>query len=480
VKTAREKVNILSAYAELGSYRAAAALCGTTHKTVRRVVERAGAPPPERPPRPKQADLVAELIAAKVRASDGRISAKRLLPACRAAGFAGSVRSLRRAVAAAKAEHRHARRRYRPWIPVPGEHLVIDWGEVGPLKLFCAVLAWSRVRFVRFAADQSQATTLRLLAECFEFLGGVPAVVLADRMNVLRGQVVANQVVPAPAYLRFAAHYGFRPDFCEAGDAESKGLVENLVGYAKADLVLPGAPWPDLAAANAAAAAWCAEVNATLHSEIAAIPAERLVRERELLRPLPSLRPTLEPAATRKVDRLQTVRFGAARYSVPAALVGERVSLRVDGRQLVIGHRGGEVARHELVPPGEVSCHDAHYGGPPRRPARAVRPRSAAEIAFCALGPVAERFLRAAAAAGTPRLGRELAEIVGLEHAYGRERLLVALERALRFGRFRALDLRSILVARSPEPTEPGAPLSVSLPAVPMRPLSAYALEGRP
>ena len=30
MKSAREQLNILNAYAELGSYRAAAALCGTT------------------------------------------------------------------------------------------------------------------------------------------------------------------------------------------------------------------------------------------------------------------------------------------------------------------------------------------------------------------------------------------------------------------------------------------------------------------
>ena len=85
--------------------------------------------------------------------------------------------------------------------------------------------------------------------------------------------------------MRFAAHYGFRPDFCEAADPESKGIVENLVGYAKTDLMVPQAPFGDLAAANAAAAAWCAEVNGAVHSEICAVPAERLVTERELLGP---------------------------------------------------------------------------------------------------------------------------------------------------------------------------------------------------
>ena len=32
------------------------------------------------------------------------------------------------------------------------EHLVIDWGAESGLHVFCAVLAWSRFRFVRFAA----------------------------------------------------------------------------------------------------------------------------------------------------------------------------------------------------------------------------------------------------------------------------------------------------------------------------------------
>ena len=99
--------------------------------------------------------------------------------------------------------------------------------------MFCAVLAWSRFRFVRFAADERAGTTLAMLAECFEVLGGVPGKVLADRMGCLKGGVVANVVVPTAEYVRFAGHYGFRPDFCEAADPESKGIVENLVGYAK-------------------------------------------------------------------------------------------------------------------------------------------------------------------------------------------------------------------------------------------------------
>jgi hypothetical protein len=40
LKTAREELDIINAYEETGSMRAAAELCGTTHKTVKRVLER--------------------------------------------------------------------------------------------------------------------------------------------------------------------------------------------------------------------------------------------------------------------------------------------------------------------------------------------------------------------------------------------------------------------------------------------------------
>ena len=373
-------MDIIAAYREAGTFRGAAEIMGTTHKTVKRVIARheAGGTVPGRAPRGRNYDGVAALVAERVEKTAGRISAKRLLPAARAAGYAGSDRNFRRLVAETKqAWRREHHRGRRPAVWSPGEHLVIDWGALAGLHVFCAVLAWSRFRFVRFAADERAETTLGMLAECFEVLGGVPGKVLADRMGCLKGGVVANVVVPTAEYVRFAAHYGFRPDFCEAADPESKGIVENLVGYAKSDLMVPQAPFGDLAAANAAAAEWCAEVNGAVHSEICAVPAERLVTERELLAPLPSLRASIGRQVTRKVDRLSCVRFGSARYSVPARLIGTEVAVRTDdGRLLVIMTATGEViTEHTLVAPGEASVRDEHYGGPRPTPRRAVRPR---------------------------------------------------------------------------------------------------------
>jgi len=481
-------LDVITAYREVGSYRGAAEICGTTHKTVKRIVERheAGEQRPVREPRPANYEVVRELVAGKVKVTLGKISAKRLLPVARAAGYEGSARNFRRLVAAEKKAWRQANAwSRRPAVWAPGEVLVIDWGTLGGLHVFCAVLAFSRVRFVRFADNERADTTLSLLAECFEALGGVPKVVLADRMGCLKGGVVADVVVPTPDYVRFAAHYRFRPDFCRAADPASKGIVENLVGYAKTDLMIPlihgETPVADLAAANAAAAQWCTEVNGVMHSEIAAIPAERLEVERELLGPLPSLRPSIGRATVRKVDKLSCVRFSSARYSVPTAWIGTQVHLlAADGRLTVVVPGTGEVvADHPLVAPGEASVLDEHYGGPRRAPQRAPRPRTAAEKAFCALGPVAEQWLVGAAAAGNTRLGPELVELTALEAAHGRDALTAALGRAVAFGRWRAADVRSILAAGAgvAEVRPAGEALVIPLPATATRPLAAYSLD---
>lgn len=493
MKSAKDRMDIISAYQQVGSYRGAAELCGTTHRTVKKVIDKfeAGPSAPPRVERAHNYDAVADLVTERVEKSQGRMSAKRMLRIARTAGYEGSDRNFRRLVAEAKMlwrnEHHRGR---RPAVWTPGEYLVIDWAQAAPgLFLFCAVLAFSRWRFVAFATDQKASTTLALIAEAMAGIGGVPARVLADRMACLKGGVVANVVVPTPDYVRLASHYGFTPDFCHASDPESKGIVENLCGYAQRDLAVPllteaaiAGRSLDLRAANAAAQAWCIEVNAAVHSEICAIPDERLVIERDVLRPLPSLRLQIgAPSVLRKVDRLSCVRYGSARYSVPNRLIGATVAVVVDHGAicLVEPATGTIVAEHELTAPGSASVLDEHYDGPRQAPSRGPRPKTSVEQQFCALGGDAEAFLVGAAAIGNTRLGSELEILLALGAAHGTDMLVAALHRAVAFRRFRAADVRSILAAGAgtPQPRPAGEALILDLPVAPMRSLEAYTVN---
>jgi hypothetical protein len=237
----------------------------------------------------------------------------------------------------------------------------------------------------------------------------------------------------------------------------------------------------DLRSANTVAKAWCTEVNAAEHSEICAVPDERLLIERELLRPLPSLRLQIgAPSVLRKVDRLSCIRYASARYSVPTRLIGTSVAVVVDHGALCIVEpaTGVIVAEHELGAPGSASVLDDHYDGPRPAPSRGPRPKTPAEQQFCALGDDAQAFLVGAAAIGNTRLGSELEILLALGAAHGTDALSAALRRAVAFRRFRAADVRSILAAGAgtPQPRPAGDALILDLPLAPTRSLDAYAV----
>jgi len=221
------------------------------------------------------------------------------------------------------------------------------------------------------------------------------------------------------------------------------------------------------------------EVNAHLHSEICAIPAQRLEVELELLGPLPQLRANAGKVIYRTVDKLSCVRFASARYSVPTQNIGKVVQLRVSDGHLTITLLGVTLAEHAVVVPGETSILDDHYGGPRSKPKRAVRPRTPDEVVFCALGPVAEAFIKGAAASGSTSLKSDLGILLRLERSYGRDPLVRALERAVAFGRFHSSDVQSILIAGRgvAQLVRAGDALVTTLPVGPRRSLSDYQVE---
>jgi hypothetical protein len=96
------------------------------------------------------------------------------------------------------------------------------------------------------------------------------------------------------------------------------------------------------------------------------------------------------------------------------------------------------------------------------------------------MGPAAEAFIKEAAASGATTLAADLVELCAMEAAHGKEALILAVERAVEFGRFRAHDVRSILAAGTgvAHPRAPGDALIVDLPSVAVRSLGDYAIGG--
>jgi transposase len=344
-------MEILEAYDATGCAHSAAQLVGCDAKTVRRYValrEAGGGDPLARAGarRPKLIDAFLPKVEELVDGSKARIRADKVHERLVAMGFAGTERTTRRAVRAAKLAWRAGRRRsYRPWVPEPGLWLQFDWGE-GPRVdgrrtwLFCAWLAWSRFRVVIPVWDQTMGSLIACVDATLRRIGGAPAYLLGDNAKTVTVEHVAGVAVRHPMVVAAGRHYGCTVYSCEPFDPESKGGVEATVRIAKADLVptetnLRGA-YGSFTELVAACQAWGEHINARVHRETGAAPVDRLALERARLHPLPVAPHVVALGEERLVNEDQTVRFGSVRYSTPPGHVDTRVWCRVVGEELVI------------------------------------------------------------------------------------------------------------------------------------------------
>jgi hypothetical protein len=321
--------------------------------------------------------------------------------------------------------------------------------------LFCAWLAWSRFRVVVPLVDKTLPSVVIGLDRTLRYLNGVPTYALTDNEKTVTVEHVCGIAVRNATMVEVSRHYGLTIQTCEPADPQSKGGSEATVKIAKADLVSTDHNlrdgYEDWQALERACQQFMADVNTRPHRATRQPPVVLLSQEHEHLHRLPRLPHTLCFGQTRKVDRQATVSVGDAIYSVPHELIGERVWVRAEGDQLVVVHidelQGPrEVARHRLTTPGRPSINDEHY---PPRPAGALerkpRARNAQERDFLAIGDGAERWLKHAAAEGTQRIRRKMAEAIDLAKLHGTGPVNDALARCASYGRFADGDLASIL-----------------------------------
>ena len=461
-----EIMELLEYYDLTGSYRAAAALAGVDHHTVRAKVaaRAAGLDATMRIERAKVSDPFADKIVEWIDASQGRIRADRVHAKLEAMGYQGSERTTRRVVAALKVEWRRDNTRaYRPWIPEPGLWCQWDYGD-GPKVagvasvLFCAWLAWSRHRVVLALRDKTLPSVIAALDQTFRVWGGAPTYALTDNEKTVTEKHVARVAVRNPKMVSAAVYYGVSVRTCVPYDPESKGGAEATVRIAKADLVPTDAnlrgdydSWDEL---TSACAAFCERVNSRPHAITKRVPAEAVESERELLHAIPAAPYTVAHGESRATSWSQTVSFRGARYSVPARWRNLRVWVRVTGDTVIIvgddpaGAGLVEIARHQLVGPGEASILDEHYPDHPTGPLeRQPKATNRSEAAFLGIGAGAGAWLIEAAAVGARQIETRMAEAVALARLHPPAQVDEALGAAAIAGRFAAGDLESILAA---------------------------------
>lgn len=257
----------------------------------------------------------------------------------------------------------------------PGDVAQVDFGYAGHLWdpetkavrrawVFVMVLGYSRHLFAQVVFDQKTTTWLRLHAQAFRSLGGVPRTIVPDNLKaaVVRAAFAVDDDSDLNrSYRELARHYGFCVDPTPPRAPRKKGKVEASVKYVKRN-ALAGREGEDVTQVRLALARWITDVAGTrLHGTTNKRPLEVFEsQERARLLPLPTRPYELVVWKRSTVHADCHVEFDGRLYSVPWRLVRQDVWTRATASSVVIYHDDKPVARHERRGAGWRSTLDEH------------------------------------------------------------------------------------------------------------------------
>ena len=257
----------------------------------------------------------------------------------------------------------------------PG-HAQVDFGEadgyVGGKKIryhyFCLDLPHSDAIFVKAYPAELTEAFLDGHVAAFDFMGGVPQSILYDNMKIAVAQILGDgQRKRTQAFTELQSHYLFEDKFGRPAKGNDKGKVEGLVGYSRRHFMVPLIIAADFDELNAKLLDGCIKrQQARLRGKTETI-AERLVRDRQALMPLPTA--PFDPChkvATR-VSSLSLVRYRTNDDCVPTQYGHREVLVKGYVDRVEICSSGETIAVHRRSYAREDFIYDPlHYAGADR------------------------------------------------------------------------------------------------------------------
>ena len=240
-----------------------------------------------------------------------------------------------------------------------GRQLQIDFGEYTTrsgmkVYIFAAVLSASRYKYCAY--QEHPFTTVDLifhLLNCFDYLGGIPVELVIDQDSVMVVSENHGDIIYTRDFLYFIQEMNLQMYVCRKADPETKGKVENTVGFVKSNH-LSVRDFESLEEAQGSLARWLRRrANGKISQATRRIPGEVIEEERAQLRPLKNSiyrKDMIVGREPRKVDERCLITVGLSKYSVPAEYSNREVDIyQTDSECFVFDrHSGVQIAEHRL------------------------------------------------------------------------------------------------------------------------------------
>jgi transposase len=313
---------------------------GLSRNTVRRAL-RSGEPPRyRRPPRPSKLDPFREEIHRLLR-SDARLPGKRVRELLEEQGYVGGKSILddylREVRPLFQRQRTFQRTSYRPGVLCqfdlwqPSREVPVGSGQTRRGYVVVGCLPYSRAGAGTLVFSKEAPDLLYGIGACLAKLGALPETLVWDREGALH----AGGGRPTEPFAALCGELRVGWRFLEPHDPQSKGVVERLQGFMETSFE-PGRSFAGELDFQDQLDRWFAgRANLRFHRTLRCRPADRLLEELQVMRPLPERLPDVDRRLVTRIAPDPYVRVDGNDYSLDPRLVGRRVELRVSQRELV-------------------------------------------------------------------------------------------------------------------------------------------------
>jgi transposase len=385
-------------------------------------------------------------------------------------GYQGSAVTVRMYVGRRRREVNLPAEAYVPQGYVPGQEAQVDWYEAEvefasgrqTVQFFVMRACYSGREFHHAFPRQTQQAFLEGHVAAFAYFGGVFARLRYDNLGaavkkVLRGR----RREETERFIALRSHYLFEADFCQPGPlgAHEKGGVENSVGRFRRHHLVPVPVLEDLRALNDYLHTACQTDDSRRLTGRGQPIAVDWAAEQAALRALPSLPFASAEVTPCRVDSSARIRVRTNHYSVPVALVGKRVEVRLHATWLEVVQGGRVVACHERLQGrfGEQLSLDHYLELLERKPGAFPRARALQHARRTGHWPVVydTLFSELQRRYGDTEGTRQLLKVILLHRDYPAAQVLEAVNQALTLGCCEAAAIAVLLRQHGSTPAAP-------------------------
>jgi transposase len=225
----------------------------------------------------------------------------------------------------------------------PKDEISVGYRQTRQAYVVVACLGYSRAGAGAVIFSKQIPDLLFGIRRCLWSLGALPQTLVWDRQAGLH----ATGGRPTTEFAAFCGQLRVDWHFCDARDPQAKGVVERLQDFLERSFE-PGRTFANELDCQLQLDCWFDErANGRMHKTLRARPIDRLIEERAVMATLPAP-PDVDRHLVLRVPPDPYLRFDTCDYSLDPGLVGRRVDVRIDQREITaVALDTGEIAcRH--------------------------------------------------------------------------------------------------------------------------------------